>query len=108
MLIGGDLNSRHIFWGCQGMNAAGTVLFQKTIGGDIFLYSPDTPTHFPHYGATPSTINLVLAKGFPSPTDFVTDPRLSSDHVPVFFTVIGDVDLADILHLVVKDSVSAN
>ena len=81
---------------------------ERTIGGDMFLYSPDTSTHFPHSGATPSTIDLVLAKGYPSPADFVTDPCLSSDHVPVFFTVIGDVYLADIPHLVVKDYVSAD
>ena len=60
VLIGGDLNSRHTFWGCQGMNAAAAVLFQETIGGDMSLYYPDAPTHFPHSGATPSTIDLVL------------------------------------------------
>ena len=62
MLIGEDLNYRHTFCGCQGMKAAGIVLFQETIGGDMFPYSPDAPTHFPHSGATASTIDLVLTK----------------------------------------------
>ena len=37
LLIGGDLNSRHPFWGCVGTNAAGTVLFQEAIGCDFFV-----------------------------------------------------------------------
>ena len=108
VLIGGDLNARHPFWGCAGTNAAGTVLFQEAIGGDMFLHFPDSPTHFPHSGSTPSTLDLLLTKGFPAPTDITVDPCLCSDHVPVFFTVVDGVELADIPHQVVKDFTSAN
>ena len=69
VLIGGDLNLRHPFWGCVGTNSAGTILFQEAIGGDMFLHFPDSPTHYPHSGSTPSTLDLLLTKGFPVPTD---------------------------------------
>ena len=70
----------------------------------MFLHFPDSPTHNPHSGSTPSTLDLLLTKGFPVPADFVVDPCLNFDHAPVFFTVADNVNLADIPHQVVKDS----
>ena len=108
VLIGGDLNSRHSFWGCTGTNAAGTILFQEVIGGDMFLHFPDSPTHYPHSGRTPSTLDLILTKGFTSISGITVDPCLSSDHRPVLFELTDGVELADIPHQIVKDFSSAD
>ena len=51
----------------------------------MFLHFPNTPTHYPSTGATPSTLDLILTKGFPSPVNLCVDIGLSSDHRPVLF-----------------------
>ena len=108
MIIGGDLNSRHPFWGCKGTNAAGAILFQEAMGGDMFLHFPVSPTHCPHSGSTPSTLDLLLTKGFPIPVNIAVDAGLSSDHYPVIFELVDRVDLAVIPHQVTKDYASAD
>ena len=90
------------------MIAAATVLFQEVIGGDMFLHFPDSPTHFPHSGSTQSTLDLMLSKDFPVPSNMSADPCLCSDHVPVIFDVADGIDLANIPHQVVKDFASAD
>lgn len=108
VVIAGDFNSRHSYWGCARSNAAGTILFQEIMGGDLMLHFPDSPTHFPHSGRTPSTLELVLTKGFPVPVDMVTDQCLSSDHCPVFFHLINDVVSAPTRASLVKDFPNAD
>lgn len=86
-IIGGDLNSRHVSWKCQRNNAAGRILNNIVEGDDLLVHFPDTPTHFPHCGNLPSTIDLFITKGFPNPLYPTTDNSLHSDHVPVLTTL---------------------
>lgn len=86
VIIGGDFNCRHGFWGCQRSNAAGKVLFQKVISSDCLDEDvfPDSPTHFPDSGRTPSTLDFMLVRGQFHPQDVHVEDCLDSDHLPVF------------------------
>lgn len=85
VIVGADWNARHSFWGCQRSNAAGEILFQETMSGGFTIDAPNTPTHFPSSGATPSIIDAVLSKGSFEPVDVHTEDYLASDHLPVVF-----------------------
>ena len=47
VILEGDFNCRHGFWGCQRSNSAGRVLFLEVTGGDCSIFFPGSPTHFP-------------------------------------------------------------
>lgn len=70
----------------------------------MFLHFPDSPTHYSHSGATPSTFNLLFTKGFPSPINITVD----SDHCSVMFELTDTFQLSDIPYQVVRDFTSAN
>lgn len=56
--IGGDFNARNGAWNCTRNNKAGNVLYSLQPRSNFFVHYPNSPTHFPHSGATPSTIDL--------------------------------------------------
>lgn len=103
VILGGDLNSRHSFWGCQRSNPAGNILFQEVMCGDLSLFFPDSPTHFPASGHTPSVIDGVLSKGSFEPQNVRTGDCLSSDHLPVFFDLKDTLDSSTPSKYLVKD-----
>lgn len=62
-VIGTDLNARHTFWGCSSNNGAGDVLFHELMGNTVDVHFSPDPTHYPHDGSTPSTIDIILTNG---------------------------------------------
>ena len=101
VLICGDFNPRHPFWGCAGTNPAGTVLFQEVTGSDMLL-------HFPSSGATPSRLDLAMTKGFPALSGLSADSMLSSDRCTVLFDLVEGVQLDSIPHQIFKDYAAAD
>lgn len=90
-LVGGDFNAKHFTWNCAKNNSAGIALKQLLDNNDFFIHYPDTPTHFPHNGNRPSTIDLMISRGLSTPSDLITDDSFTSDHVPVLCTLKLDV-----------------
>lgn len=86
----GDFNAKHMAWNCRANNRAGKVLFNLLHKSEFVIHHPDTPTHFPHCGSTPSTIDFVLTN---SPVLFsniyTIDGKLPSDHSPVICVIEG-------------------
>lgn len=72
-LIGCDFNARNVAWNCLRNNSTGKALQQMIESDDLLIHYPDSPTHFPHNGNNPSTIDLMLSRGFPNPLDISTD-----------------------------------
>lgn len=107
-LIGGDFNARHTSWNCIRNNTAGHILYKIIQNDDLMVHYPDTPTHFPHSGANPSTIDLMITKGVSGIDLIGTDDSFSSDHVPILFALDFDVDRSAIPARVVKDFSKAN
>lgn len=61
-------------------------LFSLQQNNDFMIYHTDEPTHFPHSGRTPSTIDLVLSN-ISSPIELTThNDQMQSDHRPVIST----------------------
>lgn len=90
-LIIGDLNAKHTFWNCVKNNRAGTALFNLQNNRDFVLHNTLTPTHFPHSGATPSVIDLLLTNlSTPIHDVKVLADQLSSDHRPVLCRIEGN------------------
>lgn len=107
-MIAGDWNARHSFWGCSSSNATGEILFRLLMGSLVDIHFPPDPTHYPHDGSTPSTLDFIITKGVGVLNCPWTDDALASDHL----TVVGEVDLqpvgVELSPPVVKDYRNAN
>lgn len=91
VLIMGDLNAKHEYWRCDQNNSRGTVLFDHMVLHDYQMYGPSSPklVHYNH-AHTPSTPDLLLSQNVTSVSELRTLSALSSNHLPVFFSVGGD------------------
>lgn len=86
-IIMGDLNAHHSSWNCARNNAAGRVVYDLQNRSHFFVHNTTTPTHFPHCGTTPSTIDLLLTNSNLSiPQMHTLENVLLSDHTPVIIS----------------------
>lgn len=85
-MIFGDFNAMNADWHCETNNASGNALFNYINSSDFILHAPGspTPTHYPHSGANPSTIDLLLTNVSQPIDDFCALDYMVSDHRPVF------------------------
>lgn len=90
-IIFGDFNARSTAWNCNSNNTAGNVLFNLQLRSNFFINHSPTPTHFPHSGSTPSTLDILLSNSalFISSITAHAD-QLTSDHSPVTCTIDAD------------------
>lgn len=93
-IVFGDLNARNTAWNCTTNNTAGNKLNQLQHEHNFFIFHPNTPTHYPDSGNTPSTIDLLLTN---TPFD-ITQPiaheaELPSDHCPITCTIDSDTQV---------------
>jgi hypothetical protein len=87
VLIIGDFNAKHSNWNCNRNNTNGTTLNDYITENNITIYYPDTPTHYPPNGNTPSTIDIIINKQILNISQPQSLPELDSDHNPVTFTL---------------------
>ncbi len=102
-IIAGDLNSKHPNWS-HGHNTNGNTL-KKFLEDDntALMNFPDTPTHFPANGSTPTTIDGFIVKNVRNFTRAITLDELNSDHIPVTMQ-IRDVFRDDVTRTIVDYS----
>lgn len=91
-IVFGDLNARNAAWNCATNNTAGNKLNKFQHENNIFIYHPNSPTHYPDSGNTPSTIDLIITNS----TLHITQPiahnaELPSDHCPVTCTIHSNI-----------------
>lgn len=93
-IVLGDFNAKSTAWNCYRNNTAGNVLFNLQHRSNFFICHPPVPTHYPHSGATPSTIDIMISNSslFISPLTAHVD-QLKSDHSPI--TCLIDADTVD-------------
>jgi len=86
--IAGDLNSKHINWGCRVTNPNGTKL-QAFIGNTPYTISaPNTPTYFPtDLNRLPDILDILIIKSVPFVCVHEPLIELDSDHIPVKITI---------------------
>lgn len=87
-IVFGDLNARNTAWNCATNNAAGNKLNQLQHENILFIHHPNTPTHYPDSGNTPSTIDILLTNCTSHITELISnEAELPSDHCPVVCTI---------------------
>lgn len=91
-IVFGDFNARCSAWNCTSNNTAGNVLYNLQLRSNFFIKHPSAPTHYPHSGANPSTIDIMFSNSslFISPLTALDD-QLMSDHTPVICTIDADI-----------------
>lgn len=92
-LIMGDLNTKHPYWHCSSTNAHGSTLFNHMINNEYDIHAPYCPTlvHY-HSSHTQSTPDIILANSVYHLSEPQVITSLSSNHLPVFFTIAGKVN----------------
>lgn len=86
-ILCGDLNSKHIEWGCRSNNPNGTKLMSVITNHAIQISAPDEPTHIPYRpDHLPDILDVVLHRNFCSPIHQEVLCELDSDHLPVLIT----------------------
>lgn len=90
----GDLNARHRLWYCAKSNKAGRVLHQEYESTDFYIHAPETPTRIPAGRGRPSTLDLVISNNLVQMSRPITHVELSSDHLPVTFTINAEIPVA--------------
>lgn len=91
-IVFGDLNARSSAWNCTRNNTAGNVLYNLQLRSNFFISHTPDPTHYPHSGTTPSTIDIMLSNSslYIGPLTALDD-QLMSDHTPVICTIDADI-----------------
>jgi len=83
VIIAGDFNARHQFWGCSRSNSAGRKLYQEMSNDMFSIYYPDSPSFFPDNRGAPSVLDFFIVKGMSNVNHTFTSASLPSDHLPV-------------------------
>jgi hypothetical protein len=87
VIIAGDFNAKHPLWNCARVDRQGASLISYAQNTDIHILYPDSDTHYPTNGRSPSTLDIILAQNAPTTSNPKTLQALSSDHLPVYFTL---------------------
>jgi hypothetical protein len=82
IIIGGDLNSKHIDWGNNSNNTNGITLHNLINSSNINIHHLSSHTHYPSNNSDPSTIDFFLLKNITNYTIAHTLHELPSDHYP--------------------------
>lgn len=91
VLIMGDFNAKHAHWKCPDTNSRGNILLDHMLENDYIIHYTPNPT-LVHYNSNyqPTTPDLVLSQNVHDICDIRTLPALSSNHLPVAFSVVGN------------------
>ncbi|CAG9136156.1 unnamed protein product [Plutella xylostella] len=87
----GDFNAKHAHWKCPDTNSRGNILLDHMLENDYIIHYTPNPT-LVHYNSNyqPTTPDLVLSQNVHDICDIRTLPALSSNHLPVAFSVVGN------------------
>lgn len=85
----GDFNSKHTLWNNVKSNQGGKALYDEMSIRNFVVHHSQTPTYFPPQSRAlhPSTIDLVLTNNLHSISTITTSNELTSDHLPILFTI---------------------
>ena len=83
----GDLNCKHVAWGCNKNNPNGKRLLSALNEYNLSISAPEEPTHYPtNLNCTPDILDIGIFQHFPLPSQVNALVELDSDHLPVLLT----------------------
>lgn len=91
-LVIGDLNSKHVAWGCRVTNPNGRRLLDFVNGSGAVVTAPDEPTFYPsqqHY--QPDILDICILNNFHFPVIHTQLTELNSDHLPILLTFTDNI-----------------
>lgn len=95
-IVLGDLNAKNLAWNCTTNNTAGNILVNIQNHRNFYVHHSNTPTHFPHCGSTPSTLDILLSNSTCHFSPLIAHSNeLPSDHAPVVTTFDADIETKD-------------
>ena len=84
VVIAGDLNAKHISWGCRSSNQSGRSLLRASLSHSSTIEAPNEPTFTPNNtNIIPDILDLFITKNISTISDPSVLHSLSSDHLPV-------------------------
>lgn len=88
VIIAGDFNATHPSWNCSRPNQNGRIIhnFITHQNHNFMLYHPNSDTHIPANGNSPSTIDFVITSNTHI-SQIETVNTLDSDHLPVIIKI---------------------
>ncbi|GBM95337.1 putative RNA-directed DNA polymerase from transposon X-element, partial [Araneus ventricosus] len=86
----GDFNAKHSAWSLGRRNQNGNIINDYICNNNLILLAPPEPTHFPHNGNNPSTLDFGVLKNFSS-GDATSLNELCSDQNPDIDEVINKI-----------------
>lgn len=90
VILAGDFNARHPNWCISGSNSNGKTLFKQMLKKNFIIHAPLKPTLVHYRPENQHTKpDLIIAHNVPNISDVETITALSSNHLPVFFTLDG-------------------
>jgi hypothetical protein len=88
IIVAGDLNSKHTYWGCRVNNPNGVKLQTFIANTSYSIAVPNEPTYFStDINRLPDILDILLLKSIPFVCMQETLAELDSDHVPVKITL---------------------
>lgn len=88
VLAAGDYNAKHQIWNSTKADHEGRKIANYAQDNSTECHGPDKPTRYHHnQNYTPDVIDFCLTKNFPYPINTEVLHELSSDHLPVVFTI---------------------
>lgn len=81
VIIGGDLNAKHLDWRCLSTNARGQLIQEMAAQLQFTAWTPDEPTHIGM--GRPEILDLFLIKNVQQITEPTVLHEMSSDHLPI-------------------------
>lgn len=89
----GDLNAKNTAWNCTSNNMAGNTLLNIQQRRNFFIQHSCSPTHYPHSGSTPSTIDIMLSNTTLHTSNPISHTHeLASDHAPISCIVAAVIE----------------
>lgn len=86
-LLLGDLNCKHVSWGCRVTNPNGTRLLDCINAHGLHILAPSEPTYYSYNPAVkPDILDIGIHKNMQYPTYVSSLTELDSDHCPVLIT----------------------
>lgn len=97
--ICGDLNSKHSHWNCNISYLAGNALFNLMTRGTFTVQHSAHPTFFSPRGIG-SNLDIMLTNDLIQYSDLISSSDLSSDHLPVEFSILIESNKKIIEHTI--------
>ena len=93
-LVAGDFNCKHAEWNNVSNDRKGIDLLSVLDDTNYTIFKPDEPTLYP-YNGNPSIVDFVVAKSFSHVSKIEVLNDLSSDHLPLMFSISGSTNFLD-------------